>query len=318
MYSKQKPIDLVISGMDLSGTSTQVGNLMSHLSSHHQLRVKDLRGSEADALFHCKNFEFLNFDYASSSDFIADKDASLTNIVFYITSTFSLMQDLRVASMVDNETTEFIDPNNSDVWVMEEPTKRGAGQVNRVIEQNRSQFGFELDPISAAHCHQAYRSEDFMRFRKPIRDNGLILIRSRSEESACYQVFDERHLPNGINVGDYLNLPGHRFAFGHPPTHLFIVCGSPDMTSEQYFDLMRQRKGNRGQLDDHEKDVSYQLLVNRRYATDWLEEIYSLGCEQYGNAKTPEIHRFSIELSLEETKFEMNRVLDDILRTRND
>ena len=78
--------------------------------------------------------------------------------------------------MMQNKVTSYIDPNSADVWIMEEPTKRGAGQVNRVIEQNRSAFNDELNPKAAAETHSVYRTDEFLRFRKPLRENNKIII----------------------------------------------------------------------------------------------------------------------------------------------
>ena len=131
--------------------------------------------------------------------------------------------DLKIASCVQNKSSTYVDPETADAWIFEEPTKRGAGQVNRTIEQHRSQYGSSIDPIAAAYCHQVYRIDEFLRFREPLRKAGKIIIRSRSEESACYQIRDKKALPHGIDEKTYLSLPGHKIAFANPPTHIFIA-----------------------------------------------------------------------------------------------
>ncbi len=282
---KPKFLDIVFGGPDMSGTSTQINDAMNFFQGRG-LKVRDLRGSEVDALFHSIAFSNMNRKY----DYVSELPKRLKNE--FLIKSYDLLSKLQVASCVKDSITTYINPNSADVWVMEEPTRRGAGQVNRVIEQNRSVFGEKLDPIAAALSHQAYRTDEFFRFRKHFRETGKIILRSRSEESACYQIKDEKYLPNGINLEDYLNLPGHRIAFQNSPTHLFIVCGPENWTTEDYLKLREQRSGRRI-LDDHEANAEYQVLVNKRYASPWLERIYNRGCQMHGGIN-PEIFRFDI------------------------
>ena len=73
---------------------------------------------------------------------------------------------------------------------------------------------------------------------------------------------------------------------------------------------MRKERGKGRFIDDHEANVDYQLLVNRRYATNWLEELYEEGCGMYG-AKVPEVRRFDIYNSKQQIKKQM---LDELRR----
>jgi len=192
-------VDLVICGPDMSGTSTQIRGVMDFLRSRGSV-VRDLRGTEISALFHAKRFRQYNRDFFSFGDFSIGTDTESYSA--FCSDAVGLLEggetneDLRVASMVDNNVSTYIDSNSADFWIMEEPTKRGAGQVNRVIEQNRSRFGSIIDPVAAAETHSVYRTDEFLRFRKVLREQGVGVIRSRSEESACYQIYDERFLKN--------------------------------------------------------------------------------------------------------------------------
>ncbi|MEK6913727.1 MAG: hypothetical protein AABW47_03595 [Nanoarchaeota archaeon] len=223
----KKCIDLVISGCDFSGTTTQLSGIMDFLLSQG-FKIRDLRGTEIDALFHSESMIDFNWKYVSLYEFLHDERvhpfiiSEAKNMLNRLT-----LERIKISSMVHNEITEYIDPDSADVWIMEEPTRRGAGQTARGFELYRSQFGSEVNPITAALAHQAYRSEEFFRFRKVLRENRKIIIRSRSEESACYQIRDEQTLPNGILKNQYLELPGHQIAFGNTPTHIFLAVG-PD------------------------------------------------------------------------------------------
>jgi hypothetical protein len=316
-------VDLVIAGPDFSGTTTQIDDIIKYFRSVNA-SVKDLRGTENDVLFHAELFsderkrlgegEFLNLnEYQATiqrwreTGVTTRDNASFFYHINELLGGGGTSRDLRVGSMVKNDITTYINPNSADVWIMEEPTRRGAGQVCRVIEQNRSKFGSQLDGYSAALAHQAYRTEEFLRFRKPLRDAGKLIVRSRSEESACYQVYDEKSLHSGITIDDYLKLPGHKVAFANPPSHIFVVCGPKDWKQKDYLELKSERTGNRI-LDDHESNYSYQLLVNQRYASDWIENLYKKGCGMYGS-KEPMIVKFDIYNSKEQTKELMNQAV---------
>ena len=224
--------------------------------------------------------------------------------------------------MVKNDITTYINPNKADVWIMEEPVKRGAGQTNRVFELNRSKFNAEKDQISNAMSHQVYRSDEFYRFRKVLRDKNKIIIRSRSEESACYQIYDKDLIKTGITKQKYINLPGNQIAFKYPPTNIYIVCNQEKWALQQlinnkaqildeYKKLIILRQNNRI-LDDHEKDIEYQLLVNKRYASNWINNFYRFACNKFGS-KIPKISKFSISNSKQEIKNKMEKELNIIL-----
>jgi thymidylate kinase len=315
-----KFIDLVIAGPDFSGTTTQISNITEYFKTQ-KLRVRDLRGTEIDALFHAMKFSDINSNYSSLKEMLEYKNTTDNLKIHFFEEAYNLLsgknnaQDLLVASMINNDCTTYISPNSADVWILEEPTRRSAGQVCRVIEQNSSKFGSQVEGFRAALAHQAYRTDEFLRFRKPLRDKNKIILRSRSEESACYQIFDEKTLRSGIKLDDYLNLPGHKIAFANPPTDIFVVCGPENWDKDSYLELKEIRVGTRIQ-DDHEKDYFYQLLVNNRYASTWLEELYQKGCQKY-NSKEPTIHRFNIYHTKGEIRREMNATLDIILTNKN-
>jgi thymidylate kinase len=305
-----KFLDLVIAGPDMSGTSTQIKDLVNYFKKKN-LTVRDLRGTEMDALFHAEKFNLLNSKFSS----VSELPEHMRN--YFLFTTYKLMsgggtnQDLQIASCVKNGVTTYINPNSADVWILEEPTKRGAGQINRTIEQNRSKFGDEMNPIAAALAHQAYRTDEFLRFRKAFRENNKIILRSRSEESACYQIFDSQFLQNGISMEDYFNLPGHKIAFKNSPTNIFVVCGPEDWTVQNYLQLKSERSEGRT-IDDHESNSEYQVLVNKRYASSWIEELYEKGCTMHGG-NVPEITKFNIYDSKEQIKEKMISKLETLL-----
>jgi thymidylate kinase len=305
----KKGIDLVISGCDFSGTSTQVNGLAKHLADSGR-RVRDISGTELDAIFHAERFRNYNHDFGSLKEFMACPDYFPEMKEDFILEASKLLQKLRFPSMVRNEISEFIDPESADVWVMNEPTGRGSGQTVRTFELFRSKYGDKSNQAAAAYAHQAYRSEEFFRFRKALREAGKIIIRSRSEESACYQIFDEEASPGGVSRDTYLNLPGHRVAFGNPPTNIFVVTGPEDWTVDDYVKLKSQRTDGRV-VDDYEKDAPYQLMVNRRYASRWINELYEEGSKMNGS-QPPEITRFDIYDSKEEVIGKMISELDKI------
>ncbi|MFH0870475.1 MAG: hypothetical protein V1866_05470 [archaeon] len=316
---ENKCIDLVICGPDMSGTSTQIKDSIGYFQ-RIGMKVRDLTGTEIDALFHARIFREFNQNHISALEFIKDANVPTQIKNNFLMESYCLLRgirretDLFIASMVENSISTFVDPNSADVWILEEPTRRGSGQDNRAIEQNRSAYGSELHPVSAAFCHQNYRTGEFLRFRQVLRELGKIIIRSRSEESGCYQVYDERYLQSGISFIDYIKLPGHEIAFANPPTHMFVVCGREDWKPIDYLQMTNERIGGRA-LDDHENNVWYQLLVNRRYASSWINEFYKEGCGLYG-AAPPEIIRFDITASKEQIKQQMGAKLDEIMWNR--
>jgi len=302
-------IDLVISGPDMSGTSTQLNFVIEYFKSLGK-RIKDIRGTELDAIFHAEVFNEYNENYISLNHFLNDKNIDENKKKDFVYSASKLLEKLNVASMCENEITTSINPDKADVWIMEEPVKRGSGQTNRTLEQNRSKYHSEIDPISASFTHQVYRIDEFYRFRKILRERDKIIIRSRSEESACYQIYDRTNLKNGISKSIYIRLPGNKIAFANPPTHLFIAC-SENMGSEKYIE-MKNMRGELRILDDHEENVAYQVMVNKRYSTEWLDSLYKEACKKY-SSNVPNIYKFDMFLPLEEVKTRLYAKLNEIL-----
>lgn len=321
---REKFLDLVITGPDMSGTSTQIDGIIKYFQSKG-LIVKDLRGTEIDVLFHSEKIQskleeglqniFVNFkdflDYVKKDNPTSTIGRDILYTANSLLSGTGTNQDLKIASMVKNDVTTYIDPNFADVWVMEEPTKRDSGQTNRVIEQNRSAFGWEMNPKAAAESHSIYRTSEFLRFRKPLREEGKVIVRSRSEESSAYQCFNWFSLKDGVSKKYYLQLEGNRIAFANPPTNIFVVCGPENWTVKDYLKLKKERSERR-YIDDYEKNARYQVFVNKRYATNWLEKFYEKGTKKYG-ARTPEITRFNIYDSKEEIIEKMKNKLEKIL-----
>ncbi len=310
-------LDLVISGCDFSGTSTQIKGLIKYFQSAGKT-VRDIRGTETDAMFHAQALEDFNGRYVNLREFsnVCNTHPCILQDGLNQLNKLTRKNGFNIASMVINDVSEYINPHHADVWVMEEPTKRGAGQTVRTVELYRSKFGDKSNQASAAFAHQAYRTEEFLRFRRVLREEGKIILRSRSEESACYQIFDEQTSPGGVSREVYLNLPGHKVAFGNPPTNIFIVCGPENWTPEQYLELKRQRTDTRVD-DDYEKDAQYQVMVNHRYATDWLESLYEEGCRLHGG-KVPQITRFDIYDDIATTDKKMAEKLGMILKEISD
>jgi len=314
---KNRFVDLVLGGPDMSGTSSQIEEIID-LCKNEGLVVRDLRGGEMAALFHTRGFEEFNAHYTSLENFMYDpeisqelKDRFVLDASKILTSNYTCRKvPVAAFTEVDNEQFIPIDPDSADVWIMEEPTRRGAGQVSRTIEQNRSMFGEKLNPKSATYAHQAYRTDEFLRFRNPLREAGKIIVRSRSEESACYQIEDPELLPDGISRKIYIEAPGHKYAFGKAPTDIWIAHAPETWTREEYIQLKGERSNGRT-LDDHEMKPEYQLLVNFRYATQWLEELYKEACSFY-HGKIPRIHRFSLYMSPEERKEHLKEKLKEL------
>ncbi len=310
--------DMVICGPDMSGTSTQINDFIEYFKSKGKT-IRDIRGTEMDLLFHAEIFEkynqnFMSFkDFLDSEQFSKEEKSNLLLEIYSLLSGYNKNTDLFVGSFKKNKITTYINPNSADVWIMEEPTKRGAGQVNRVIEQNRSSYDFKetIDGYSAALVHQVYRIDEFYRIRKILRDNNKIIIRSRSEESACYQIYDKDYNQKGIKLKEYLSLPGHKVAFENPPTHLFVVTGPRSWNKEKYLKLKEERTGQRI-LDDYELNADYQLMVNKRYAGSWLDKLYEKGCKENNAKYLPKIYRFNIYNSKEKIKQKMYKQLDEI------
>ncbi|MFP4524713.1 MAG: hypothetical protein ACLFO2_05415 [Candidatus Woesearchaeota archaeon] len=267
--SSKKSLDIVVSGPDMSGTSTQVGDIIGYFEAKG-LRVRDLRGGELDALFHAGAFNHINRGFRSLKEYElavkAGREGSEDELgVFY-----KRALQLPRASCVQNDVSTYIDPESADVWVLEEPSKRS---LVRMVDMNMSRFWASHDPFAQAFSYGDDRYHEFFRFRQALRKAGRIIVRSRSEESATYQIEDAERLPEGISVDEYLRIPGNATALRHPPSLVFTVHAPADWTEEEYKKLKRQRTGDRV-LDDHELNIPYQLLVNSRYASDWLQEFY--------------------------------------------
>jgi len=321
-------LDIVVCGPDMSGTSTQISDIISYFTTK-KMKVRDLRGTEIDLLFHAEIFKKYNSSFISLKAFLDSNKFTKTEKNNLILEIYSLISgykiqgykredDLLVGSLKKNKITTYINPNSADVWILEEPTKRGSGQFNRVIEQNRSLFDFEEsdflinDAYSAALAHQTYRIDEFYRIRKVLRNNNKIIVRSRSEESACYQVYDAKYNKSGMKLNNYLILPGHRIAFRYPPTHLFVVCGPENWSKDDYLKFKEIRSLNR-RLDDYELNTGYQLMVNKRYASLWLDNLYIKGCTLNKSKYLPKIYRFNISDSKEEIRNKINKLLDKII-----
>ena len=89
-------IDLVIGGCDFSGTSTQTQDLINYFKGTGKL-VKDIRGTEIDAMFHIESFSPYNKGYMDLNEFSEDSNMhpfvlkDITNTInntnkFFITS----------------------------------------------------------------------------------------------------------------------------------------------------------------------------------------------------------------------------------------
>ncbi|PJC45291.1 hypothetical protein CO037_02305, partial [Candidatus Pacearchaeota archaeon CG_4_9_14_0_2_um_filter_30_8] len=166
-----KFLDLVVCGPDMSGTSTQIKYLINFFKVNG-MKVRDIRGTEIEALFHTEPFKKFNENLTHLSDLSEERKKDFLLEAYYLMSGGRREGDLAVASSVKNDISTYLNPDSADVWIMEEPTKRGAGQVNRAIEQNRSDYGEKMDPYSAAVTHSVYRIDEFLRFRKIFREKN--------------------------------------------------------------------------------------------------------------------------------------------------
>jgi len=62
-------LDLVIGGPDMSGTTTQIDDIINYFQEQGKI-VRDLRGTEIDALFHAEVFFKYNKDYTNLQEFL--------------------------------------------------------------------------------------------------------------------------------------------------------------------------------------------------------------------------------------------------------
>jgi hypothetical protein len=315
----------------MSGTSTQVKDLIECFRDLGK-KVRDISGTELDALFHAEIFRDYNENYLNLKEFLQDKNVEEEKKKDFVYKANDLLlginqkPDLKVASMLENNITTYINPDSADVWIMEEPPRRSSGQIVRTFELNRSKYNVEPDQISAAFSYQNYRFDEYYRFRKVLREKNKIIIRSRSEESACYQIFDKNVIPTGISKTVYIRLPGNKIAFENPPTHIFIVCGPENWSKDQYLlvsdnsklvlekyiNFRQKRSEARINLDDFERNVDYQLLLNKRYAGNWINDLYKETCEKY-KSQMPEIVKFNINDGKETIRKQMCEKINKIL-----
>jgi hypothetical protein len=110
----------------------------------------------------------------------------------------------------------------------------------------------------------------------------------------------------------YLALPGNKIAFANPPTHIFVVCGHANWNREDYIEFKKTRSSGRLVIDDYENNTDFQLLVNSRYASSWIERLYNTGCKA-GGTFVPVIERFDITDPKENIKFQISYKLENIL-----
>jgi len=301
-------LDIVISGLDSSGTTTQVQDAIDYFQKNSSL-VRDLRGSDIDALFHADKFDDFNSNHIDLESFLNDPEIDESTKLRIMNSLAMEIRKMRVVSFVKTDRTNYADPKKADVWVLEEPPRRGSGLYCRVFEQNRAGFGLERNPLAEAHSHADYRVCEGHSYRIPARNADRIILRSRSEESTItYQQFDEEKLSDGILWEVFIEFPGHEIAFGFPPTHILIAHGPENWTREDYVKFVESRSKDRIR-DDFEKDVDRQLLVNARYAHQgFLESAYEKGCRRYGR-EIPEIIRFDARMPMEDIRDYIHKTL---------
>ena len=116
----------MVSGCDFSGTSTQISDLITCFQEQGK-KVRDIRGTEDDALFHAERFSDINSEHLNLDEFSKDSNVEAWKKVRVSMESDELLagrkhgtnQDLRVASFVINDINEYIDPNSADVWIME-------------------------------------------------------------------------------------------------------------------------------------------------------------------------------------------------------
>ncbi len=316
-------LDIVICGPDHSGTSTQINDSIEFFKNKN-LVVKDLRGGEFNALFHRQSefiYDKLKFccsedevkksivNYDSFVKFANEK--KVTNLIREVDE--KIIKDLRSnkpSSMVDNGICNFINPDYADVWVMEEPSKRGVGFAIRNLLMYASSFNQYYDKKEEAYAYSLDRKVEFDLYRKVLRDEGKIILRSRSEESLLYQLHDREIIRDGYLLSEAISLPGNKNAFMNGPDHLLVVAGKDGWTLSDAEKLAL--RGTNKVLDDFEQDIPRQALVGRRYASSDLEDMYAQANIFFGS-KIPSFHRFDIWKSKGEIRDEMNSVLEKIL-----
>lgn len=308
MTEHTKYLDIVIGGPDHSGTSTQIDDAIKLFQSKG-LVVKDLRGGEAEALFHAihidskehylnkETFHNANGRFARYRKSIYDKINEKMNYKQF-------------ASMVQNNISTYIEPNSADVWVLEEPSNRKVGTAIRQNILYASKFGIEFNKMEEAQAYSLDRKIEYMLFRGPMREAGKIILRSRSEESAAYQLYDAKFNKLGPKSGEFQELEGNKNAFINGPTHIFTVSGDQYWTLEDSRKLQKTR-GSHKNADDKELNIEYQYMVNRRYGTKWVENLYEIAKDKFG-CKMPKFYWMNIIESKETIKKEFDKELSRI------
>jgi hypothetical protein len=324
-----KCLDIVIGGPDYSGSSTQINDAISFFKNKG-LVVRDLRGDEADALFHSeimiKNIKKTINEFKNNYKNFKSKDNDFPEVFSSFleykklfrplySSKEVLMEPLlnneMFASCIKNDVSYYVNPADADVWVLEEPTRRGVGADIRSVGLHASKFNGEVSQTTKAQIYSFDRLKEFIRFRGPLRSANKIILRSRSEESACYQIYDEFANPFGISLDSYLSLDGNKVAFKNYPSHIISVSGLDSWTIDDMIALRKER-GNNRITDDLEKDAKYQLLVNQRYGGDWLHKLYSsAGCD----ISKIEFFNLPIMQSKESTRLEIQNILENAIQS---
>ncbi len=322
-----KGLDIVVGGPDHSGTSTQIKDIIKYFQNKG-LRVKDLRGTEIDILFHRqteyiksfikirqggmkKQLVFDNLNLKSLEKFVKEHKLDILQKEVYK----RIMEDLKTKktpSMIKNDVSLYLNPNLADVWVMEEPSKIQVGSAIRSGILYASKFRQKYTKYEEALAYALDRKLSYELFRKPLLDAGKIILRSRSEESLLYQLYDKKLNPKGPKMKKAIDIEGNALAFENPTDYLFIVSGlERKWTLKDAKKLAERGKGKI--LDDKELNLDYQRLVGERYAQSMLEKMYSKAEKKFGSM-APQIHRFDIWKTPEEIKKDMYTVLDTIVK----
>ena len=111
----KRGIDLVISGCDFSGTSTQIAGIMDYLKSQGKV-VRDLRGSETDAMFHAHSIMPYNKVHSSLNEFLNDPRVHplIIQAVLNDINKLTRKNGFGISSMVENDVSEYINPWSAD------------------------------------------------------------------------------------------------------------------------------------------------------------------------------------------------------------
>jgi hypothetical protein len=90
-----------------------------------------------------------------------------------------------------------------------------------------------------------------------------------------------------------------------------VAHGPDNWTVADMTAFAEKRMGGRLR-DDYEKDADYQLLINKRYATDSLENLYRVGTKLH-HGIMPTFIRFDMTKPKNLLQIEMTRALNKIL-----